>query len=125
MYFQWRRGRGSFEKFHSAVVDHAGRPDARVFREVAELGAELERLGDRTLGAIAPARVGILFDWNNWWAIDDASGPVRDKQYLATVRKHYAAFWRRNVPVDIVFSDSDFSRYDVLIAPMLYMVNSG
>ena len=125
MYFQWRRGRGSFEKFHGAVVEHARRSDARVFREVSELGAELARLGDRTLGAVTPARVGILFDWNNWWVIDDASGPIKDKQYVATVRKHYRAIWRRNVPVDIIFADSDLSRYDVVIAPMLHMVKPG
>ncbi len=92
---------------------------------MTELGAELERLGDTTLGAVTPARVAILFDWNNWWAIDDAIGPIRDKEYVATVRKHYNALWRRNVPVDVVFSDSDLSRYDVVLAPMLHMVKPG
>lgn len=125
MYFQWRRGRGSFEKFHGAVVEHARRTDTRVFREVSDLGAELERLGDRIVGATTPARVALLVDWNNWWAIDDASGPVKEKRYVQTLRKHYRAFFRRNVAVDIVFSDSDFSRYDVLIAPMLHMVKPG
>src|SRR5581483_7127659 len=45
MYFQWRRGRGGCEKFHGAVVEHGGRSDTRVFREVAQLGAELKQLG--------------------------------------------------------------------------------
>ncbi|HEX5692271.1 MAG TPA: beta-galactosidase, partial [Roseiflexaceae bacterium] len=125
MYFQWRRGRGGCEKFHGAVVDHGGRSDTRVFREVAALGAELEQLGDATIGAGTPARVAVLFDWNNWWAIDDAIGPIQKKEYVATVRKHYRALWRRNVPVDVVFSDSDLSGYDVLVAPMLHMVKPG
>ena len=125
MYFQWRRSRGGPEKFHGAVVEHSGRTDTRVFREVAALGAELERLGDTIVGAATPARVALLFDWNNWWAIDDAAGPIRDKAYVATVCKHYNALWRRNVPVDVVFSDSDLSGYDVLLAPMLYMVKPG
>jgi len=125
MYFQWRRGRGGCEKFHGAVVEHHGRTDARVFREVSELGAELERLGDATIGAATPARVAVMFDWNNWWAIDDAVGPVREKRYVETVRQHYRAIWRKNVPVDVVFSDSDLSRYDLVIAPMLYMVKPG
>lgn len=125
MYFQWRRGRGSFEKFHGAVVEHGRRTDTRVFREVSELGEELERLGDRTLGASTPARTGVLFDWNNWWAIDDASGPIKEKKYLQTVVKHYKAFWRRNVSVDIIFSDSELDRYDIVVAPMLHMVKPG
>jgi beta-galactosidase len=125
MYFQWRRGRGGCEKFHGAVVEHGGRSDTRVFREVGALGAELARLGDTTLGAATPARVAILFDWNNWWALDSAIGPIKDKAYVATVRKHYGALWRRNIPVDVVFSDSDLSGYDLLIAPMLHMVKPG
>ncbi len=125
MYFQWRRSRGSFEKMHGAVVEHSGRSDTRVFREVQQLGAELASLQDRTLGGVTPAQVGLLFDWQNWWAIDASSGPLRDKRYLPTIRQHYAAFWQRNIPVDVVFSDSDFSRYRVLVAPMLYMLKPG
>jgi beta-galactosidase len=122
MYFQWRRGRGGCEKFHGAVVEHAGRSDTRVFREVAELGAELARLGDATLGATTPARVALLFDWENWWSIDAAVGPIQDKAYVETVRRHYGALWRRGLPVDIVFADSDLSGYDLVIAPMLHLV---
>jgi beta-galactosidase len=125
MYFQWRRGRGGVEKMHGAVVEHAGRTDARVFQEVTTLGAELERLGDKTLGATTPARVALLFDWNNWWGLQDAVGPVREKEYVPVLRQHYAAFWNRNVSVDIVFSDSDLSRYSIVVAPMLYMVRPG
>jgi len=36
-YFQWRKGRGSYEQFHGAVVDHLGTDDTRIFREVAEV----------------------------------------------------------------------------------------
>jgi beta-galactosidase len=125
MYFQWRRSRGGCEMFHGAVVEHARDPSARVFREVSELGEELERLGDAVIGARTPARVAVMFDWNNWWALDAAVGPVQDKQYVATVRRWYRAFWRRNVGVDVVFSDSDLSNYAVVIAPMLHMVKDG
>ncbi|GHO59699.1 beta-galactosidase [Ktedonobacter robiniae] len=125
MYFQWRRSRGQCEKMHGAIIEHSGRSDTRVFREVRQLGEELLRLQDRTLGGVTPSEVALIFDWNNWWAMDASIGPVRDKRYVATVRQHYATFWKRNVPVDIVFSDSDFSRYRVLIAPMLYMLKPG
>ncbi len=125
LYFQWRRGRGGCEKLHGAVIEHAGREDTRVFREVSQLGAELRRLGDSVIGAAIVARVGVMFDWDNWHALDDAVGPVRDKRYVETVRKHYRALYAKNVPVDIVFPDSDFSRYSLIVAPMLYMVKPG
>lgn len=125
MYFQWRRGRGAGEKFHGAVVEHGGRADTRVFREVTELGAELERLGDTVVGAGTPARVALLFDWNNWWAIEGAIGPINPKDYPAFVRRHYGALWRHNVSIDVIFSDSELNGYDLVIAPMLHMVKPG
>src|SRR5690606_24196375 len=124
LYFQWRRGRGGCEKLHGAVVEHAGREDTRVFREVSQIGAELKALGDAVVGASVKAQIGILFDWDNWHALDDAVGPVKDKRYVDTVRRHYLAFYRRNLPVDIVFPDSDLSGYKVIVAPLLYMVKA-
>ena len=101
------------------VAEHGRTTSTRVFREVSELGAELERLGEATLGCRTPARVAVLFDWHNWWAIDAAVGPIERKEYVANRRRWYRALWRRNVGVDVVFSDSDLSGYDVVIAPML------
>ena len=50
MFFQMKRSVGACEKYHGAVIDHAGHENTRVFRETAELGAELDRLGNQTLG---------------------------------------------------------------------------
>ncbi len=125
LYFQWRRGRGGCEKLHGAVIEHSGQSDSRVFREVSQLGAELHKLGDVTLGGRTDAQVAILFDWDNWHALDNAVGPVRDKQYYATVSKHYLALYGQNIPVDVVFPDSNLSKYKIVIAPMMYMVKNG
>jgi beta-galactosidase len=121
MYFQWRRGRGGCEKLHGAIVEHAGHENTRVFREVSSLGAELKQLGDGILGAGVEARVAVVFDWENWWTLENTSGPIKDKKYCETVFKHYRAFWRRNVPVAVIGADDDLTKYDILIAPMLYM----
>jgi beta-galactosidase len=48
-----------------------------------------------------------------------------DKAYVATVRKHYRALWRRNVSIDVVFEDSDLSGYALVIAPMLHLLKPG
>jgi len=122
MYFQWRRGRGGAEMLHGAVLEHAARQDARVFREVCALGAELASLEDGILGSGVDSRVAVVFDWENWWALDNTSGPVRDKKYCETVFKHYRAFWQRNVPAAVVGTDVDPGDYDIIVAPMLYMV---
>jgi beta-galactosidase len=125
MYFQWRKSRGSSEKFHGAVVDHVGHENTRVFREVAELGTELETL-DSLVGSTTPAEVAVVYEWENRWAIDAEQGPRNaDKDYLETCREHYLPFWKRGVPVDVIDLDQDLSKYKLLIAPMLYMVRPG
>lgn len=125
MFFQLRRSIGACEKYHGAVIEHAGHENTRVFREVAELGKELQILGDTTLDASVESKVAIVFDWDNWWAIEKSSGPTVALNYVDQIHKYYAAFFRRNIQVDIISVDTDISKYDIVLAPVLYMVKPG
>jgi beta-galactosidase len=125
MYFQWRRSRGACEKFHGAVVEHAGRTDARVFQEVAALGRELESLGKQTIGARVKAHAAVLFDWEIWWAQEYQNGPSVDLKYVNQARSFFAALHAQGIPTDIVSPEADLSGYDLVIAPVLYMVKPG
>ncbi|MBN9386569.1 MAG: beta-galactosidase [Chloroflexi bacterium] len=125
MFFQLRRSRGACEKYHGAVIEHVGHENTRVFRESADLGAELNRLGDRLLDSRVPAKVGIVFDWDNWWAVENSSGPTVALNYVDEVHKYYQAFYDQNILVDIIGVDTDLTKYDLVIAPVLYMVKPG
>ncbi|MBT2757806.1 beta-galactosidase [Mesobacillus foraminis] len=125
MYFQLRRSFGAFEKFHGGLIDHAGHENTRVFRECAELGKELEQLGDTILGARVNAKAAILFDWENWWALEYSSGPSVDLKYLTEIQKYYDAFYHQNIQVDFIGVDSDMNQYDIVVAPVLYMAKEG
>ncbi|RKR86414.1 beta-galactosidase [Micromonospora pisi] len=122
LFFQLRASRGACEKYHGAVIGHAGRPDTRVFREVAQLGAELERLGPTVLGARTPARVALLFDWDSWWALEISDGPSRHLRYQQIVVAYHRAVWEAGADVDVVPVTADLSRYDVVVAPALHML---
>ncbi|MDE1549089.1 beta-galactosidase [Jeotgalibaca caeni] len=124
-YFQLRRSKGGCEKFHGAVIEHVGHENTRVFREVAELGKELEQLGNCHIGAETPSKVAILFDWDNYWALEYTSGPHKDLYYVSQIQQYYDAFYRRNIAVDMIPMDADFSAYDVILAPVFYMVKEG
>ena len=124
-FFQLRRSKGATEKFHGAVIEHVGHENTRVFREVAELGKELEQLGDALIGAETPAKVGILFDWDNYWALEYTSGPTVDLRYVEQIQNYYDACYNQQVPVDMIHMDTDFEKYDVILAPVLYMVKEG
>ena len=124
-YFQWRKSRGSSEKFHGAVVDHVGHIDTRVGREVAELGTILSALAP-VAGSRVEAKVAIIFDWESRWAMDDAMGPRNaGLHYENTVADHYRALWSQGIAVDVINADCDLQGYDLVIAPMLYMVREG
>jgi beta-galactosidase len=122
LYFQMRASRGACEKYHGAVIGHAGRDDTRVFREVAALGRELESLGDRTLGARTPARTALLFDWDSWWALEISDGPSRLVKYPDVVHAYYRAAREAGADVDVIPQTADLTPYDVVLAPVLHMV---
>lgn len=121
-YFQWRKSRGSSEKLHGAVVDHEGSEHTRVFQDVKKLGEKLDKL-DEIAGTTAEPEVALIFDWENRWALEDAQGPRNiGLHYERTVKSFYQPFWQEGVPVDVIHMDGDFSKYKLVIAPMLYML---
>lgn len=124
-FFQLRRSVGGCEKFHGAVISHAGTNQTRVFGEVKQLGEELERLGTSTLGSVNDSQVGIIFDWDNYWALEYTSGPTEDLTYVEQIHQYYKFFYDKNIGVSMIPFDADFSKYKVVVAPVLYMVKEG
>lgn len=122
MFFQMKRSIGACEKYHGAVIDHVGNENTRVFREVTELGTELEKLGSQTLGARTDAKAAIVFDWDNWWGISYSAGPSIYLDYCQEVLHYYKALHNKNIPVDMIGVEDDLSKYSLVIAPVLYMV---
>lgn len=122
MFFQMKRSIGACEKYHGAVIDHVGNENTRVFREVTELGTELEKLGSQTLGARTDAKAAIVFDWDNWWGISYSAGPSIYLDYCQEVLHYYKALHNKNIPVDMIGVENDLSKYSLVIAPVLYMV---
>lgn len=125
MFFQMKRSIGACEKYHGAVIDHAGHENTRVFREITELGAELDKIGALTLGARTDSKVAIVFDWDNWWATDYSAGPSVNLHYVDEIFNYYKALNDLNISVDLISVEDDLSKYSFVIAPILYMVKPG
>lgn len=123
-YFQLRRSIGACEKFHGAVIEHVGHEDTRVFRETAALGAELAQLSD-IIGTQTQAQVAVIFDWDNYWALEYTSGPTVDLKYVEQIHRYYRYFYDQNIAVDLVPVDADLSKYKLVAAPVLYMIKEG
>lgn len=124
-YFQWRKSRNGHEKYHGAVVDHVGHENTRVFKGIARLGEVLENLSG-VVGKECESKVAVVYDWQNSWAITHFCGFNNvNRNYLGECIKWYAPFRKRGISVDIIPMDGDFSKYDTVIAPFLYMLKDG
>jgi len=121
MFFQWRQSRSGSEKFHSAMLPQAG-TGTRTWREVVALGADLAALPALPAGH-RDARVALVFDWENWWALKNPDHPIV-LDYLAIVQDWYSAMHRQHVQVDFVLPTSDLSGYAVVVAPELYLLRA-
>ncbi|MDN4476334.1 beta-galactosidase [Demequina sp. SYSU T00192] len=119
MQFQWRQSVRGSEKFHSAMVPHAGE-DTRIYREVCALGEELAGLTS-VIGSRVPASTAILFDWDSWWAVEQTDTPAR-VSYLQSVLAWHGALYRAGVTVDFASKDSSLDGYDLVIVPTMQVV---
>ncbi|MGJ9425501.1 beta-galactosidase [Nesterenkonia halotolerans] len=120
-YFQWRQSAGGAEKYHSAMVPHAGE-DSRLYRSVMELGETLRRLDPVAGSRRQPAQVAVLMDWESWWASELDSHPTEDLRYRPELFAWWLALLDLGVRADVVQSHQDFSDYEMVIAPVLHVV---
>jgi beta-galactosidase len=118
LFFQWRQSEAGSEKFHSGMVPHGG-TDTRVWREVEQLGGELQRLSGSDVGlqgSRVVADVAIALDWESWWAIEQPASPTT-VPYLEVLLAWHRALSALGLVVDFVRAEADLSAYRVVVAP--------
>jgi len=120
-FFQWRQSAAGAEKYHSAIVPHAGE-DSAVFRAAADLGARLRELAPVAGTPRTPARAAILVDWDSWWAAELDSHPTDRLRYRREALDWYGAFLDVGVRVDVVPASAAIERYDLVVAPVLHVL---
>ncbi|WP_433378102.1 beta-galactosidase [Actinoplanes sp. CA-142083] len=119
-FFQWRASAQGSEKFHSALLPHAG-TDSEQWREVLELSGTLRKLAD-VAGAAVEADTAVLFGWESWWAAEQEGRPSTAVSYLDQVHAAYRGLRELGVTADVVSPDGDLDRYRFVIVPGLYLV---
>lgn len=120
MFFQFRASRFGAEKFHSAMLPHAG-TGTRIWKEVLKLGADLGKLS-AVKGSAVRARAAILWDVESFWAQDLEWRPSTELNHRERIEAYYAALWNQGISVDFAHPEGDLSAYDLVLAPALYLV---
>jgi beta-galactosidase len=121
LFFQWRASRSGAEKWHSAMLPHAG-TDTRVWREVVGLGAALGRLAP-VAGSTVDSEVAVLLDYESGWAAEGPGQPSADMRAVEEIRRWYGALWRTGYTADFAHPSADLSRYRAVLVPALYLVS--
>jgi beta-galactosidase len=118
-YFQFRASLGGAEKFHSALVPHAGADSAR-WREAVRLGEHLHRLAE-VRGSTVDAPVGIVFDWPSQWACEQDGHPSLLLQPADQALRAHRAFTSSGATCEVIGWQGDLTRYRVLVLPAVYL----
>lgn len=93
-----------------------------MFQDVAALGKRLEAL-QAACQTRVQADVAILFDQETRWALDFKGGPRNaGMHYLETIYAHHMGFWKQGIMVDVIDPSADLSGYQMVVAPMLYLM---
>lgn len=123
-YFQWRQSKAGAEKFHSAMVPHAGE-DSAVFRDVCELGADLNKLSDEgILGSrLAKSRVAVVFDYESEWATEHTATPTQHLHHVDEPLAWFRALADQGVTADVVPVRGAWDDYEMVVLPSVYLLS--
>ncbi|MEE1931101.1 beta-galactosidase [Streptomyces sp. TRM 70351] len=119
-FFQWRASRQGSEKFHSAMLGHAGET-GRHHRRVRELGAELDRMAEVT-GTRVRAEAAVLHDWDAWWASGQDGRPSALPDHAELLGAWHRALWEAHLTADLAHPETPLDGYRLVCVPQLYLL---
>jgi len=122
LYFRWRTSRFGTEQFWHGILDHSGTPTRR-YEEIKKIGQELKQIRDKLMGLEFPRKVAMVTSYDLQWAFEiQPNNPRFDYQ------EHFASYYELlnlwNVPVDVISIRGKLSKYKLVIAPALFLVNN-
>ncbi len=120
-FFQFRQSVIGAEKYHSAMLPHAG-TDSRRWREVVVLGALLGRLAD-VAGSDVEAPAAVLVDWDSAWACQQEANPSEVVQHFDVAMAAHRAITRTGTGCDVLPLDADLSGYRVVVVPAVVLLS--
>ncbi len=121
-FFQWRASLQGSEKFHSALVPHAG-TNTDHWRSILEHSRILDTL-DEVQGTRVIADAALLFSWESNWAAEGVNRPSQHVRPLRQAHAAYEAARTLGITVDVIGPDSDLSGYPLIIIPGLHLVTA-
>jgi beta-galactosidase len=120
-FFRWRCCRWGQEQHRDGILPHDGQP-ARRYEELARMGAEIARIGERIDDTRPESRVAIVLSYEARWALEAGLGvPAWDPAQDAIAV--HETLRGQNVPTDALDPREDLSAYRLVFAPRLFCLD--
>lgn len=120
-FFRWRTSRFGTEQYWQGVLDQDGYLNAR-YRVVSRMGKEVTRLTPLLRGSTVISKIALLVSPDSRWAFD-IQPTTKSLNYNRELLAYYSALRRRGLNVDVIFPQADFSRYRLIVAPLLFVTS--
>lgn len=126
LYWQWRDALNGQEQYHGAITGPDGKP-LPIYKEIAQLGHDLEIVSDALAGTSPHAEIALLYDYDSRWAIDFQPHTREYDQQQVLLRFYIPlqrAAWDAGNAVDIVDPNTaQLDQYKLLVAPSLNVID--
>lgn len=120
IFFRWRATIFAQEQYHSGLLKHDGTPEQGLL-DVQSMQPEQALIAEIQSSTV-PAEVAIIHSYDDLWALKlQPHNP--EYNYRRHQFTYYRALTRVGVPVDFVPPTADLSKYKLVIAPTLHLVD--
>ncbi len=120
IYFRWRTCLHGTEQYWQGILEHHGTPGRRYF-EVAQVGRELNKVGELFSGSVNKPQVAIMQSYDTRFAFQIQPNNPRFG-YEKHVQDFYRGFHSQNIPVDIISEKDTLEGYKVVVVPSMYVL---
>lgn len=120
VYFRWRAVRFGQEQMHSGLRNHDASA-AVGYNDVCAMLSERELMDAISSEPLEP-QVAILSDYNDLWALQ-LQPHRKEFHYQRLQFVYYGALQRLGIQTDVVSPQVDLSRYRLVIAPTVFLVD--
>lgn len=123
-YFQWRQSRSGAEKFHSAMLPHAG-SQTQIFDDVCQLGKDLQVLSTAGLAktCLRDSHVAVVLDYESGWASEHTATPTQHVKHWSEPLDWFRALLDNGITPDVVPIAAHWERYECVVFPSVYLLD--
>ncbi len=121
IWFRWRTCTAGREQYWHGLLGHDGKP-LRRYQEAKQTASDIKKIEKYVAGTTVKSDVAFIYDYETIWALSYQPG-YEGNSLHAAIRRYYNAFFRAGINVDMINPGADFTKYKLVLAPDLFILN--